>query len=167
MTPKTCCIQTWLNPELPFLFLLAWLPWKPNCKGFIAFFVVFGGIFLVWFNSSTKFLCAHLVMMTPKLHFISNMFVGSDLPLHIVWLTGYFVTTRLTPHSENNNIRGDYILCITEEEVSLQSAVDRSQTVVTWSVGQIRGFKSEPAASAGVKDMQLLTLKVGRWKTGL
>jgi len=77
-------------------------------------------------------------------------------------LAGYFVTTRLTPHSENNNIRGDYILCVTEEEVSLQSAVDRSQTVVTWSVAQIRGFKSEPAASAGVKDMQLLTLNVGR-----
>lgn len=75
---------------------------------------------------------------------------------------GYFVTTRLTPHSENNNIRGDYILCITEEEVSLKSAVDMIQTVVTWSVGQIRGFKSEPAASTGVKDMQLLTLKVGR-----
>jgi len=77
-------------------------------------------------------------------------------------LTGYFVTTRLTPHSENNNIRGDYILCVTKEEVSLQSAVDRSQTMVTWSVGQIRGFKSEAAASAGVKDMQLLTLKLGR-----
>ncbi|KAL9984891.1 hypothetical protein ACROYT_G007236 [Oculina patagonica] len=75
---------------------------------------------------------------------------------------GYFVTTRLTPHSEKNNIRGDYILCVTEEEVSLQSAVDRSQTVVTWSVGHLRGFKSEPAVSAGVKDMQLLTLKVGR-----
>ena len=96
-------------------------------------------------------------MMAPKLCFA--------LILHkflIVRLTGYFVTTRLTPHSEKNNIRGDYIMCITEEDVSLQSAVDRSQTVVTWSVGQIRGFKSEPAASAGVKDMQLLTLKVGR-----
>ena len=84
------------------------------------------------------------------------------LTFFIVQFTGYFVTTRLTPHSENNNIRGDYILCITEEEVSLQSAVDRSQTVVAWNVGQIRGFKSESAASAGVKEMQLLTLKVGR-----
>ena len=46
--------------------------------------------------------------------------------------------------------------------MSLQSAVDRSQTVVTWSVAQIRGFKSESAATAGMKDMQLLTLKVGR-----
>ena len=87
-----------------------------------------------------------------------------DFTFLIVQLTGYFVTTRLTPHSENNNIRGDYILCITKEEVSLHAAVDRSQTVVTWSVAQIRGFKSESAASAGMKDVQLLTLKVGRWK---
>lgn len=82
-------------------------------------------------------------------------------------MTGYFVTTRLTPHSEMNNIRGDYILCVTEGEVVLQSAVDRSRTVVTWSVGHLRAFRSEPAASAGVKDMQLLTLNVGRYNVDL
>lgn len=74
---------------------------------------------------------------------------------------GYFVTTRLTPDSERNNIRGDYKLRITEGEVVLQS-VDRSVTVVTWPVGHLRAFKSEPAVSAGAKDMQLLTLNVGR-----
>ncbi|KAJ7379275.1 hypothetical protein OS493_017788 [Desmophyllum pertusum] len=62
----------------------------------------------------------------------------------------------------NEQHQGDYILCVTEGEVVLQSAVDRSQTVVTWSVGHLRAFRSEPAASAGVKDMQLLTLNVGR-----
>ena len=68
---------------------------------------------------------------------------------------------RLTPQSEKNHLRGDYILCITEGEVVVQS-VDRSLTIVSWPVSHLRSFKSEPAVSAGVKDMQLLTLNAGR-----
>ena len=74
--------------------------------------------------------------------------------------TGYFVTTRLTPQAEKNNIRGDYILRITDGEVVLQST-DRGLTVVTWPVGHLRSFKSEAAVSSGMKDMQLLTLSTG------
>ena len=56
MSPKTCCIQTWLNPLLRFLFFFGWLPWKPNCKEVIAVFVAFGGAFLVWFQFQHKIL---------------------------------------------------------------------------------------------------------------
>lgn len=54
MSPKTCCMQTWLNLGLPFLFLSDWLPWKPDCKEFIAVFLAFGGTFLVWFQFQHK-----------------------------------------------------------------------------------------------------------------
>lgn len=77
---------------------------------------------------------------------------------------GYFVTTRLTPHSERNNIRGDYVLCFTEGDLVLQS-VETNLPVVTWPVSHLRSFKSESAVSAVNKDMQLLTLNAGSRST--
>lgn len=91
--------------------------------------------------------------------------VVTDFVSHC-FLTGFFVTTRLTPPSERNNIRGDYILCVTEGEIVLKS-VDRYLTVVTWPVSHLRSFLSESAAGAGIKDMQLLTLHAGRLEINL
>ena len=53
-------------------------------------------------------------------------------------------------------------MCISDREVLLKSAAERSQTVVSWSVADLRAFKSEPAVNGAAKDMQLLTLHVGR-----
>ena len=53
-------------------------------------------------------------------------------------------------------------MCISDGEVLLKSAVERSQTVVSWAVADLRAFKSEPAVNVAAKDMHLLTLQVGR-----
>ena len=53
------------------------------------------------------------------------------------------------------------MLYISEGEVILTS-VDKSVTIVTWPVGHLLSCLSEPAKTAGDKDMQLLTLNAGR-----
>ena len=54
------------------------------------------------------------------------------------------------------------MLCISEGQVILKS-VDKTVTIVTWHVGHLRSYLSEPAKTAGDKDMQLLTLNAGRY----
>ena len=41
-------------------------------------------------------------------------------------------------------------------------SVNTNRAVVSWPVSHLRSFKSESAAIAGKKDMQLLTLNAGR-----
>lgn len=82
--------------------------------------------------------------------------------MFLSFLTGFPVTTRLTPSSEKIGIRDDYTMYITDEFVAIHE-IETSKLVVQWPIIGLRGWKSEPAGVAGRAGTHLLTLEAGRY----